>query len=631
MSGLRTHRLVWCAADRRHALDPDPLVAERGEVATVLAPAEVGRALADVLAGLAERESGEVRLGAGGVALVPPGGALLPDLTVAANLALGLTVRSAADLRARVAVAARLLQVDGALDRYPDRLSAAQQLRAGLARALAAEPDLVVVEDRAGVPPCGPAVAAAADRVAVLVVTDDLSRVRPVLDRRWTAVELGRPRHRHRQQTRGAGDGAGQPPDRAGRARPGRARAARRLRGGPARHRPGRGGVERLGAGHLPAGAAPLHRQPAVGRLGGLPRRRHQHAARAGRVARAVAPDVAVLPQPGLVAAATARVEELPNLTPPGVSPRWRALASPGGGPPRGVWYKATHKSLVWYRPDVFRRYGVAPPTDWAELAAGRGRPSPPPGWRRCRSGAADGWVLTDWFENVLWGLDQVTYELLAGGARVLGLLLGASARWSCSPRCGRPAGALPGGPARALLTQFEDSVLDVAQRQRAAMVLGADFVLPVVRRLAPQAPPVDWFPVPAPPGGVAPVVVGGDLAVLLTGAGPGGRELVEWLARAEAARDWAAAGGFVSLRSDVTDYPVQYRPELLDQVRNGAPGGLGFDLSDQLVGRLSGGDGRGLWRLLQRFLAELGRGGETGRVVEDTVGQLVAAAGGGR
>jgi ABC-type glycerol-3-phosphate transport system substrate-binding protein len=190
----------------------------------------------------------------------------------------------------------------------------------------------------------------------------------------------------------------------------------------------------------------------------------------------------------------------------------------------------------------------------------------------------------------------------------------------------------LLGGPGRSLLVQFEDSVLDVAQRRRAAMVLGADFVLPVVRRLAPKAQPMDWFPVPRPPGGVPPVVVGGDLAVLLAGAGEGGLPLVEWLARPEAARDWAADGGFVSLRSDVTEYPVQYRPELLGQVRNGGPDGFGFDLSDQLAGSsLSGGDGRGLWRLLQRFLAELGRSGDTAQVVKDTVAELVAAAEAGR
>jgi alpha-glucoside transport system substrate-binding protein len=148
------------------------------------------------------------------------------------------------------------------------------------------------------------------------------------------------------------------------------------------------------------------------------------------------------------------------------------------------------------------------------------------------------------------------------------------------------------------------------------------------VTRLAPRAPAIDWFPVPAPPGGVPPVVVAGDMAVLLADAGPGGRELVEWLALPEAAVDWAAYGGFVSLRPDVTGYPVQYRSTLLDDVRRGGPDGLGFDLSDRLRGGLSGGDGRGLWRLLQRFLAELGRGGDAGPAVEETVAALVAAAG---
>jgi alpha-glucoside transport system substrate-binding protein len=148
------------------------------------------------------------------------------------------------------------------------------------------------------------------------------------------------------------------------------------------------------------------------------------------------------------------------------------------------------------------------------------------------------------------------------------------------------------------------------------------------VTRLAPRAPAMDWFPGPAPPGGVPPLVVAGDLAVLLANAGPGGRELVEWLALPEAARDWAAYGGFISLRPEVTDYPAQYRSTLLDEVRLGGPNGFGFDLSDRLRGGLSGGDQRGLWRLLQRFLAELGRGGDPGQAVEETIAALVAAAG---
>ncbi len=359
-----------------------------------------------------------------------------------------------------------------------------------------------------------------------------------------------------------------------------------------------------------------------------------------GKVARGVAPDVAILPQPGLITAHADRLADLsdvPALSDGSlrdISPRWRKLASPGDGPQRGVWYKTTHKSLVWYRPDVFRQYDLAPPTTWEAWTVVR-KTFASKGLAPLSIGAADGWVLTDWFENVLWGLDQDTYEKLAAGGR----------HWdSSSVKCTLELlaevwspGALAGGSDRALVTQFEDSVLDVVVRKRAAMVLGADFVLPVVRRLAPDAPPVKWFPVPAPPHGKPPVVVGGDLAVLLAGAGQqdGGRALVEWLAREEAARDWAAAGGFVSLREDVRGYPQEYyQPkDLPARVRYGADddGALGFDLSDRLAGGLSGGDGRGLWRLLQGFLAELGRSGDAGQVVKDTIGLLTAAAESGR
>lgn len=197
MSGLLARGLVWCSQDTRWGLDPDPLELVGRGVATVLAPPAAGRALADVLAGFAAAEAGTVEV-VGRVALVPPGGALLPDLTVAENLALGLRTRSAADRRARIEPTARLLQVDGALELHPDRLSGAQQLRAGMARALAADPGLVIVEDRAGLPPCGPAVAAAAGRTAVLVIGEDPTRLHPDPDTRWTAVPRD-PRTRHRR------------------------------------------------------------------------------------------------------------------------------------------------------------------------------------------------------------------------------------------------------------------------------------------------------------------------------------------------------------------------------------------------------------------------------------------------
>jgi ABC-type glycerol-3-phosphate transport system substrate-binding protein len=350
----------------------------------------------------------------------------------------------------------------------------------------------------------------------------------------------------------------------------------------------------------------------------------------AGQVARGFAPEVAILPQPGLVTGADRlgdRLEDLSALPPPdGVSPLWRRLAEDRSGVLRGVWYKTTHKSLVWYRPDVFAGHGLAVPHTWSEwLALVRGLAAEGP-LAPFGLGAADGWILTDLLENLLLGLDPGTFEGLVTGAvawdappvrTALELL---AALWS-------PPGAFPGGIRRALQTQFEDSMLDVVVRRDAAMVVGADSAYTVARQFARPVPPLRWFRVPAPPGGRQPLLVGGDLAVLLRPASRGASRLIRWLAGADAARDWAADGGFVSLRPDVTTYPSQYGTALTRQVRDGG-GAYGFDLSDRLpAGGLTGGDGKGLWRILQRFLADLGRGIDPGPVVDDTIVALTAAA----
>ena len=55
---------------------------------------------------------------------------------------------------------------------------------------------------------------------------------------------------------------------------------------------------------------------------------------------------------------------------------------------------------MIWYRPDAFDEAGVRPPRTWEELHqvtrtladAGVGTMAVP---------GADGWVLTDWFENI--------------------------------------------------------------------------------------------------------------------------------------------------------------------------------------------------------------------------------------
>jgi alpha-glucoside transport system substrate-binding protein len=379
------------------------------------------------------------------------------------------------------------------------------------------------------------------------------------------------------------------------------------------------------------------------------------------QVGRRTRPDVVLLSLSGLAldhAADLAPVTEAVSRAQLDAFPlAWRMLVSgpsagPAAGPDLGVWFKVAHKSLVWYRKDVFREHQITPPesvADWLKVnrtLAGRGMP--PLG-----IGAADGWVLTDLFENLLLGQDRRVYQALVPTREPgrSGQRPAPAARWREQPvadaltllaelvRPDGPVPVLPGGVDRALLLQFQDSLVDVFARRRAAMVPAADFATPVIAQVADPAE-VGVFRFPGLPGRPKPLVVGGDLAVLPQPAEAGGKAALAWLASPEAARIWARHGGFISPLTAVgaDAYGPAVRPyydTVLDPATRAALRGedltqpLTFDLSDQLTGGLAGGDGQGSWQLLQDFVSRVGRGGDVPAAVGDAVAQFVAAAGG--
>jgi alpha-glucoside transport system substrate-binding protein len=128
-------------------------------------------------------------------------------------------------------------------------------------------------------------------------------------------------------------------------------------------------------------------------------------------------PDVAVLPQPGLIGDLARRgfVTPLGDDTANwlsenyGAGPSWAALgtyAGPDGNASLYAFpYKADVKSLVWYSPDNFEDSGYAVPTTMEELKALTDQIVADGGTPWCiglGSGGATGWPATDWVEEMM-------------------------------------------------------------------------------------------------------------------------------------------------------------------------------------------------------------------------------------
>jgi iron(III) transport system ATP-binding protein len=131
-----------------------------GELFTLVGPSGCGKTtLLRIIAGLLEQDAGHILFNEDRMDDVPPylrnigvvfqNYAIFPHLTVGENIAYGLKARRVPSERiaAKVAEAARLVQLEGLVDRMPAQLSGGQQQRVVLARALTIEPRLLLMDE----------------------------------------------------------------------------------------------------------------------------------------------------------------------------------------------------------------------------------------------------------------------------------------------------------------------------------------------------------------------------------------------------------------------------------------------------------------------------------------------------
>jgi len=130
------------------------------EFCVLLGPSGCGKTtLMRIIAGLETETEGEVLIGGRSmkgleprrrnIAMVFQNYAVFPHMTIGENIGFGLRMRKVpeARLKEQVLRAASLMHIEGLLDRYAGQLSGGQRQRVAVARALAVEPDVLLMDE----------------------------------------------------------------------------------------------------------------------------------------------------------------------------------------------------------------------------------------------------------------------------------------------------------------------------------------------------------------------------------------------------------------------------------------------------------------------------------------------------
>lgn len=138
------------------------LTLEQGEIVALLGPSGCGKTtLLKAIAGLQSISQGSIKIngqvlsGDGvfitseqrGVGMIFQDYALFPHLTVAENILFGVKGLERAERQARLSEMLELVKLVGLSERYPHELSGGQQQRVSIARALAYQPELMLLDE----------------------------------------------------------------------------------------------------------------------------------------------------------------------------------------------------------------------------------------------------------------------------------------------------------------------------------------------------------------------------------------------------------------------------------------------------------------------------------------------------
>jgi alpha-glucoside transport system substrate-binding protein len=329
------------------------------------------------------------------------------------------------------------------------------------------------------------------------------------------------------------------------------------------------------------------------------------------RLAAGNPPEIAIIPRPGVLAdlAKQGAVKDLGTMglsrsyLTARYSPAWIKLGTVNGKI-YGVAAKANSKSVMWYRPDQFKKYKLKVPTTWGQLLAVT-KKLKAKGQNPWAQGAKDSWTLTDWFENI--------YARTAGPAKYLSLFSGKTP--FTDPSVKRAVLQMTqiinnkyvaGGVQGALGTAFVDGIGRVfGKKPSAQLYMEGGFVggiaLDQVNKSLKPGKTINsffWPTIKAQYG--QPMVGGGDLAAAFKDNADV-RSFLKYISSPEAGKIWVSTGAIISPNKQVSKsaYPNILVRKEAQQVA--AAKVFLFDGSDTLPGSLADDWGAVLQNAIQK------------------------------
>jgi alpha-glucoside transport system substrate-binding protein len=269
-----------------------------------------------------------------------------------------------------------------------------------------------------------------------------------------------------------------------------------------------------------------------------------------------------------------------------------------------GLLIKGANKSTVWYNVAAFKNAGIKAPATWPQFLAAA-KTLKASGTPAYSIGGADGWTLTDLFENIyLRQAGPAKYDALSThkikwtdasvkkALKTMAAVIGDTSN-------------IAGGTSGALQTDFPTSVSNVfSTSPKAAQVIEGDFVPGVVASSNKLKPVSGYnvFPFPAI-GNTKNYVEGGGDELMMFRDKPATRALVQYLATGAAQTIWAKRGGYTAPAKTV---PASAYPDAITRATAVAVGkakAFKFDLSDLQPASFGATVGQGEFKIFQDFL----------------------------